>query len=165
MGEPDPFELISKSRVPATVARIPQARDGASADIMFADAYGVQHHGEESPQAIQSVAVHLLNIHGIITGQTTQPGWVIGRALRIRGVFHKLQPPPLGSALTIRHLFPGGGVAKPVSRGEYALSVHETWMALHRATVEEWYARYVLPDEITAKDEPGGARARKDRRG
>jgi hypothetical protein len=32
---------------------------------MFADAYGVQHHGDDSPQAIQSVAVHLLSIHGI----------------------------------------------------------------------------------------------------
>jgi hypothetical protein len=159
MGEADPFQLISKSRVPETGAQIPLARDGASVEIMFGDAYGVQHHGDESPQAIQSVAVHLLNIHGIISGRTTQPRWALGRAIRVRGVFHKLEPPPLGSALTIRHLFSGGGVTKPVTRHDYAQSVYEAWMALHRVTVEEWYASYVVPDKLAAKDGPAAREA------
>jgi len=106
----------------------------------------VQHHGDESPQAIQSVALHLLNVHGIITGKTTRPGWALGRAVRKKGVFLKLTPPALGSALTIRHLFPGGGVAIPVTRTQYVLSVYEAWMSLHRSTVEQWYQRYVVPD-------------------
>jgi hypothetical protein len=113
---------------------------------MFGDAYGVQHHGDESTQAIQSVAVHLLNVHGIVTGQTTRAGWALGRALRKKGVFKKLAPPPLGSALTIRHFFSGGGVANPVTRTQYVLSVYEAWMSLHRSTVEQWYQRYVVPD-------------------
>ena len=108
----------------------------------------MQHHGDESPQAVQSVAVHLLNVHGIITGQTTRPGWALARALRTKGVFHKLRPPAPGSALTIRHLFPGGGVASPVTRTQYVLSVYDAWMSLHRATVDEWYRRYVIPDVI-----------------
>jgi uncharacterized damage-inducible protein DinB len=38
---------------------------------------------------IQSVAIHLLTTHGIISGHTTRPGWAIDRALRRQGVFHK----------------------------------------------------------------------------
>jgi len=138
-------DLLSRSRILDTPAAIP-ARNDASLDSLFGDAYGVQHHGDESPQAIQSVAVHLLDLHGIVTGNTTRPGWALGRAVRTRGVFHKLAPPPLGSALTIRHLFAGGGVVSPVTRTQYVLSVYEAWMSLHRDTVEEWYERYVVPD-------------------
>ena len=144
-GDSDFERLISRSRIPDIVAPIPSANEGAF-DSVFGDAYAVQHHGEDSPQAIQSVAGHLLNIHGMISGQTTKPGWALARALRIRGVFHKLEPPPLGTALTIRHLFPGVGVVAPVTRTQYVVSVYETWMSLHRFTVEQWYDRYVIPD-------------------
>ena len=144
--EPETGELLlSESRVPEPHPAIP-ARNDASFDALFGDAYGVQHHGEESPQAIQSVALHLLNVHGIVSGQTTRPGWALDRAVRQKGVFHKLQPPPLGSTLTIRHLFPGGGVLAPVTRTQYVLSVYEAWMSLHLTTVEQWYQRYVVPD-------------------
>ena len=144
--DPDSCEpLLSESRIPEPPAAIP-ARDDTSFDVLCADAYGVQHHGEDSPQAIQSVAVHLLNIHGVISGQTTRPGWAIDRALRQKGVFRKLMPPPLGSALTIRHLFSGGGVRTPATRTQYVVSVYEAWMSLHRDTVEQWYARDVVPD-------------------
>jgi len=145
LRDPDATELLSSSRLPETHVAIPACSD-ASLDALFGDAYGVQHHGDESPQAIQSVAVHLLNLHGIIAGKTTRPAWPIARALRTRGVFHKLNPPTLGSALTIRHLFPGGGVVVPVTRTQYVLSVYEAWMSLHRCTIEQWYERYVVPD-------------------
>jgi hypothetical protein len=144
-------ELLLASRVPETPAvisdpgsLIPERL--ASLDALFGDAYGVQHHGGDSPQAIQSVAVHLLNVHGMISGRTTRPGWALARALRTKGVFHKLTPPALGRALTIRHLFPGGGVVTPATRTQYVLSVYEAWMAQHGSTVEQWYERYVVPD-------------------
>jgi hypothetical protein len=54
-------------------------------------------------------------------------GDAYARALRTRGVFHKPVPPELGSALAIRHLFPGGGVIAPVTRSQYVLSVYEAW--------------------------------------
>ena len=147
---PDFEGLISGSRIPDLVAAIPASTNASSFDSVFGDAFAVQHHGEDSPQAIQSVAGHLLNIHGIISGQTTRPGWALARALRIKGVFHKLQPPPLGSALTIRHLFPGGGVVTPITRTQFALSVYEAWMSLHRSTVEQWYERFVISDRPNA---------------
>ena len=147
LGEADATDLPERSRVPEQPVEIP-ARDDATLDTLFGDAYGVQHHGGESAQAVQSVAVHLLDLHAIITRRTTQPGWGIGRALRKRGVFHKLRPPALGSALTIRHHFPGGGVLAPVTRSQYVLSVYGAWMSLHRSTVEEWYERYVAADQL-----------------
>jgi len=101
---------------------------------------------EASSQAIQSVAVHFLDLYGVITGKTTTPGWAINRGLRIKGVFHKLVPPAQGSALTIRHLFPGGGVTAPITRGQYVRSAYDTWMALHGATIAQWYERYVVRD-------------------
>jgi hypothetical protein len=147
-GETDSTGLVAQSRIPDNVVPVPAHRNAAPIDLLWCDAYGVQHHGDDSPQAIQSVAVHLLNLHGIISGKTTRPKWPIGRALRTRRVFHKLDPPTLGSMLTIRHLFPGGGVATPVAYNQYAVSVYEAWMALHRATVEQWYERYVVPEHI-----------------
>jgi hypothetical protein len=104
--DPDATDLVSRSRIPNTVASIPPSSGPASLETLFGDAYGVQHHGEDSSQAIQSVAAHLLNLHGMIGGHTTAHGWALARALRVRGVFHKLEPPALGSALTIRYVVP-----------------------------------------------------------
>jgi len=112
---------------------------------VWGDAYGVQHHGEDSPQAIQSVAIHLLTLHGAITGRA-DGNWVKRRALRARGVFHKLEPPPLGCALTIRHLFPSEGTDTVITGSEYAYSVYDAWIGLHRTTVENWYQRHVVDD-------------------
>lgn len=143
----DVTNLIAQSRIPDNLAPIPEPSDVLPLDALWGDAYGVQHHGGSSPQAIQSVALHLLNLHGIISGQTTRPRWPIERALRTRGVFHKLDPPEIGRALTFRHLFPGGGVVTPVTRSQYVVSVYEAWMALHRSVVEQWYERYVVSEQ------------------
>jgi hypothetical protein len=144
VGNPEVSGMLAESRIPEMSAAVPPAEPAL--DILIGDAYGVQHHGEESPQAIQSVAVHFLDLHAVITGQTKTPGWAIKRALRIKGVFHKLVPPTQGSALTIRHLFPGGGVGASITRSQYVRSVYDTWMALHGATIALWYERYVVQD-------------------
>jgi hypothetical protein len=146
-GESGVSELVAQSRIPKGRVPVPVVSDAPLIESLWGDAYGVQHHGGDSPQAIQSVAVHLLDLHGIVSGQTTRPGWAIERALRVRGVFQMLDPPARGSALTLRHLFPGGGVETPVTRSQYVVSVYDAWMALHRAIVEQWYERYVVPDE------------------
>jgi hypothetical protein len=48
--------------------------------------------------------------------------------------------------LTIRHLFPGEGTDAVATRSDYAYSVYQAWIALHRTTVESWYERYVVKD-------------------
>ena len=146
-GATDVADLVAQSRIPDNLVPVPARGDALPLDSLWGDAYGVQHHGGTSPQAVQSVAVHLLNLHGIINGKTTRPGWPIERAMRTRGVFQKLDPPTLGSALTFRHLFLGGGVVTPVTRSQYVVSVYEAWMAVHRSIVEQWYERYVVPDQ------------------
>lgn len=68
--------------------------------------------GGASAQAVQSVAAHVLTLHGVLDRSVAEAHarWITGPAIRRRSVFRKLEPPPLGSALTIRHLFSGGGV-------------------------------------------------------
>jgi len=142
---PQPW-LLARSRVPPVTPVECTRKDTRLLDAACGDAYGVQHHGEGSPQAIQSVALHLLALHGFIT-KGIDGLWIRNRALRTRGVFHKLQPPPLGGALTIRHFFASEGTEGTISRSDYACSVHAAWIALHRATVEDWYERYVVSEK------------------
>jgi hypothetical protein len=62
----DDAGLLAQSRIPDNVVPVPAHNDVLPLGSLHGDAYGVQHHGDNSPQAIQSVAVHLLNLHGII---------------------------------------------------------------------------------------------------
>jgi len=81
-----------------------------------------------------------------VWGDAYGGSWVKRRALRTRGVFHKLEPPPLGCALTMRHLYPIEEADTVVTRSDYAYSVYNAWMGLHRTTVESWYERHVVRD-------------------
>jgi len=146
-AEPD-AALVAESRVPATAPRFTSDARESSHRALMGDAYAVQHHGDESPQAIQSVAVHLLTLHGVLAeGHPAESAlWLRRRTLRRKGVFQKLAPPPLGSMLTVRHLFPGGGVVAPATPAAYAASVYAGWMSVHAGTVRDWYARFVIPD-------------------
>lgn len=143
-GSPPEPELLTRSKAPHVTISWPQ-KDALSLDPAWGDAYGVQYHGDDSP-AIQSVAIHLLTLHGTITRRANGM-WVKRRAMRTRGVFHKLESPSLGCALTIRHLFPSGGTDAVVTRSDYAYSVYESWIKLHRKTVESWYERRVVSDQ------------------
>lgn len=147
-GQPDPAALGS-SRVDTVAAVVPPPfpREGAGPlEALLVDAYAAQHPGEPSPQAIQSVAVHLLVLHAVfmrgVAGDSAL--WVRRRALRTRGVFHWLDPDGRAPALTLRHLFPGGGVVTPVPSVAYARSVYASWAAAHEGTLAGWYEDYVL---------------------
>ena len=70
--------------------------------------------------------------------------WPRRRGLRTRGVYQKLEPPPLGAALTIRHLFPGGGAHEPCSIPEYVASVFAVWERQHGPRIAAWYEQFVL---------------------
>jgi hypothetical protein len=53
---------------------------------MLIDAYAVQHPGQPSPQAIQSVVVHLLTLYGVFVAGVAidKTAWIRQRALRKR---------------------------------------------------------------------------------
>jgi hypothetical protein len=139
--------VLAGSSVPPGAAG-PSSTPGTALEPLFVDAYAVQHHGDRSAQAIQSVAIHLMTLHGVLARgvDVGNAQWIRLRTGRDRNLFEKLEPPPLGSALTIRHLFPGGGVTTPCERGDYIVSVYEAWMNVHRALVEDCYGRFVLED-------------------
>ena len=146
-AEPDP-ELIRGS----VVARAIPASGKEDRDLArnaFVDAYAAQHHGIEEPRAIRSVCIHLLVLHGIFKRgkKAGDAMWIRQRVLRNRGApFHWLTPPPAGEALSVRHLFPGGGVVQVASRAEYVRSVYDSYARLHGGQLEEWYESFVVPD-------------------
>lgn len=115
---------------------------------LLPDAYAAQHPGVPSPQAIQSVAVHLITLHGVFVRGVTmsQAVWLrqaalVGRDKHAR--FTWLTPPDLTRGLTVADIVAG---ATPESRTDlarqYITDVWQAWAA-HHATVATWYAHYV----------------------
>jgi Family of unknown function (DUF5946) len=118
---------------------------------LLADAYAAQHHGVPSPQAIQSVAVHLLTLYGMLVRGVTP-----SKALQIRldavsekwgsknGRFHWLTPPDFSNSPTVADI-----VQQPTPEARtkllvrYVNSVWELWAATHLETVADWYGRFV----------------------
>lgn len=61
IGVPPSADDLARSDAPPRPGPTTAGPDGASALVV--DAYAAQHHGTPSPQAIQSVAVHVLALH------------------------------------------------------------------------------------------------------
>lgn len=117
---------------------------------LLTDAYAAQHPGVPSPQSIQSVAVHLITLHGILTRgmAPAQALWLRQATLRGRERdrqprFHWLTPPDLTQGITVADIVAG---ATPTARTDLVRRyVDEVWAAWspHHATVAAWYARFV----------------------
>lgn len=147
VGNAPDAALLAGTRVPPD-ASVPPSPAEPALGVLLVDAYAAQHAGVPSPQAVQSVAVHLLAMHGVIDRGVPpeRAMWIRRRAVRTRGAYHWLSPPPAGEALTVRHLFAGGGVAVPASAADYVRSVHEAWRRRAGDTIAAWYERYVVPE-------------------
>lgn len=109
---------------------------------LLGDAYAAQHPGVESAQSIQSVAIHLLTLCGVLERGVDRRHalWIRRRALRERGVFRWLEPPPFDGTLTIADV-----VLDRSRAGEYIESVWRGWAREH-TTILSWYERYVERD-------------------
>lgn len=141
-----PDEEVLRDSSPLTVAADAYRAPPGPASLLL-DAYAAQHHGEPSPKAIQSVAVHLLALHGVMSRQVDPSAalWVRQQAVRRKGVYHWLTPPPAEQALSLRHCFPSAGGVQVASRIEaYVGSVHAAWTAAHGAQLARWYDEFVL---------------------
>ena len=124
---------------------------------LLPDAYAAQHPGTPSPQAIQSVAVHVLTLHGVLAMGTAPKNalWLRQRALRRgkqsgkHGRFSWLTPPSFAGTITVAGIVqtptPAARTAKVK---EYVRSVYDLWFRAHSATIDRWYRQYVLPDRI-----------------
>ena len=106
---------------------------------LLIDAYAVQHHGDDSAQAVQSVGIHLMTLHGILQrGMAVERAlWIRRRALRQKGVFTRLAPPPVGLALTIHDA---------ADLDVYVRSVSDVWHGKHGITIATWFDRHVVSD-------------------
>jgi len=125
-----------------------------STNELIRDAYAVQHPGTPSMQAIQSVAVHLLTLYGVLV-RGVRPGnalWIRRRALRERGGARKgrfrwLEPPSFAGSLTVADI---AQAPTPQERAEvaqrYVEEVWSLWAQMHAATVAAWYKEHILPD-------------------
>jgi hypothetical protein len=112
-----------------------------NARVLLLDAYAAQHHGVPSPQAIQSVAVHLLVLHGVLARGVAPEAalWIRRQAVRRKAVYAWLTPPPSDAALSLRHCFPGRGIDRPRSLAAYVSSVYDAWQSVHSRQLDAWY--------------------------
>lgn len=113
----------------------------AEARLYCVDAYAVQHPGTPNPQAIQSVAVHLLNMYGyLIRGLPVAPPRLAGH----KGAFRWLHPPAKPAARTVRDM-PLSGDADSIAAASRAW-VESAWAAWaeHHAQIAAWHATYAV---------------------
>ena len=109
------------------------------ARLYSVDAYAVQHPGTPNPQAIQSVAVHLLNMYGyLLRGLPVAPPRFAGH----KGAFRWLTPPANPASRTVRDM-PTTGDAGAIAAASRAW-VEAVWAAWaeHHAQIAEWHALY-----------------------
>jgi len=119
---------------------------GGQYGSLLVDAYAAQHPGVESPQARQSVAVHLLTLWAIL-----RAGADVEKAIDIRvravsigkrtGGFDWLQPAPESYPLTVAGLTS----STPINASSIDLfvgGVLGSWMANHEAAIRKWHDRY-----------------------
>lgn len=104
------------------------------------DAYAVQHPGQESPQSIQSVAVHLISLfcifeQGVSHDDATR---MIKKATQQK--FHWLVPPDDLGDVTVKSVWLAQTAKEHNSKVEHwARSVWSAWFD-HHPTVEDWVA-------------------------
>lgn len=123
----------------------PMMPSGSSA--LLVDAYASQHPGDSSPQATQSVAVHLIVLEGVL-GQGARHEDAI--RMRVAAVefgrsnsgFPKLEPEPERWDLTLLEVV---GTQDAGERGEiaarYVETVWSSWRESHSDTISNWYKR------------------------
>lgn len=121
---------------------------------LLVDAYAAQHPGVPSDQAIQSVAVHLLTLYGVLVRGVSPANalWLRRRGLREHhgpkhGRFHWLTPPDFAGSLTVADI---AQAVTPTARTEqverYIRTVWSLWAQQHAATIAAWYDKFVIQD-------------------
>ncbi|WP_242403037.1 DUF5946 family protein [Deinococcus deserti] len=123
----------------------------ASWEALLVDAYAVQHPGTPSNQAINSVAVHLMVLYGVLVR-----GYAPDQAQRLRQRpgqqtkghkherFHWLTPPSFASVLTVADVQNAGDAQVRAQVAEaWVRDVWSVWAQLHEGQVASWFAAYM----------------------
>ena len=126
-------------------------------NTLTVDAYAAQHPGEaSSPQAINSVGIHLLVLHGVLERGfgPNQALWLRQRPNRSGSVakhdrFHWLTPPSFASCLRVADVVAGATLAERSKLVEaWVKSVWGAWRAVHGDQVTAWFERYVQAERF-----------------
>jgi Family of unknown function (DUF5946) len=130
--------------------------EGMPFDAMLVDAFAVHHPGTPSDQSLQSVAIHLMVLYGVLERdfKPEQALWLRqrpGRPSRTpkHARFHWLTPPDLHSRLTASTVAAG---ATPLERSELAEAwireVWDLWKRAHEDQVAVWFERFVIAERL-----------------
>ncbi len=122
---------------------------------LLVDAYAAQHPGIPSPQAIQSVAVHLLTLYGVLVrGVPPERAlWLRQQALNERyssrrNRFVWLPPPSFADTLSVAAIAQS---ATPGDRADlvqrYVAAVWTAWSSVYNDTVAAWYDQFIPYNE------------------
>ncbi len=135
----------------------PSMAHGPLAPLLI-DAYAAQHPGLPSDQSIQSVAVHLLTLYGVLERGAGVESvlWLRTRGLRSgrtpkHARFHWLEPPAMAAlgAVTVADIV---AAPSPQARGaaadRYVQAVWAAWRACHAQQLARWYEQFVLSDRL-----------------
>lgn len=122
-----------------------QFSDPALRDVqrMTADTYAVQHPGQESPVAIQSVCGHLMSLCVVLEKDApyTYADQILQAAVRGKVPFSWLTPPPSMGDITVEHVHAAGSVDEHhASVHAWARSAWAAW-ADHHDIIRTWVAR------------------------
>jgi hypothetical protein len=145
----------------------------AAFNALIVDAYAVQHPGvPTSPQAINSVAVHLMTLHGILERgfnidqamwlrqRPGRPSLRLGRRPSLRlgrrpssierhDRFHWLTPPSFAGCLTVADVAAG---ETPHERSRiieaWVHNVWRVWSEMHGAQVVIWFEKFVVNERF-----------------
>jgi hypothetical protein len=123
---------------------------------LLVDAYAAQHPGLPSNQAIQSVAVHLIALYGVLVRDHAPADAIALRTRPLReqtgpkrGRFYWLTPPDLSRTVTVATI---AAATTPAARAalvdDCVHSVWAAWAPQYEATIAAWYERYVVPTRL-----------------
>ncbi|MFI4971928.1 MAG: DUF5946 family protein [Hyphomicrobiales bacterium] len=124
-------------------ARLLSDRGAIGFRQLCVDAYAVQHPGTPNPQAIQSVAGHLMSLHAQLERglpSASAPA-LLQRATQPKAQYHWLEPPSFEGRRTIGHMLANTGDPGRAAR-EWASDAWQAWAA-HHAQVRVWYDRLI----------------------
>jgi hypothetical protein len=121
---------------------------------LMVDAYCAQHPGVPGPQAIQSVGIHTLVLHGVFERGVSPDNalWIRNRALRDAGVpkhgkYIWLTPPSFAESVTVADI---ANASTPSARAakldEYVRGVWALWSRAHGPAIARWYEAFVAKD-------------------
>ena len=113
---------------------------------LLVDAYAAQHPGTDSPQARQSMAVHLVTLWAVLREAAE-----VDKAIDIRvrvvsvgrktGGFEWLEPAPESYPLTVAGLNAAESI-DATSMDLLVVGVLGAWSANHETAIRRWYERY-----------------------